>query len=70
MWIDGGTQVFFSTAIALGAMISLGSYNTFNTDFYKSVFIEKAIDGQTLKQYYVLYMKIIILISPSLVKCF
>lgn len=37
VWIDGGTQVFFSAAIAIGAMISLGSYNDFHTDFYKSV---------------------------------
>lgn len=35
VWVDGGTQTFFSTALALGAMTGLGSYNTFNTDFYK-----------------------------------
>lgn len=39
VWIDGGTQVFFSAAVALGVMTSLGSYNTFNTDFYKHTMI-------------------------------
>nr|XP_022345993.1 sodium- and chloride-dependent creatine transporter 1-like isoform X2 [Crassostrea virginica] len=47
VWIDGGTQVFFSTAIALGAMISLGSYNTFNTDFYKRTLIVAGVNSGT-----------------------
>ncbi|XP_078336165.1 sodium- and chloride-dependent creatine transporter 1-like [Crassostrea virginica] len=47
VWIDGGTQVFFSAAIALGAMISLGSYNTFNTDFYKRTLIVAGFNAGT-----------------------
>lgn len=39
--------MFFSAAIAIGAMISLGSYNDFHTDFYKHTMIVAGINSGT-----------------------
>ncbi|KAM9561777.1 sodium- and chloride-dependent GABA transporter 2-like isoform 2-T2 [Salvelinus alpinus] len=38
VWMDAGTQVFFSYAICLGYLTSLGSYNKYNNDCYKDSF--------------------------------
>ncbi|XP_067113843.1 LOW QUALITY PROTEIN: sodium- and chloride-dependent GABA transporter 2-like [Osmerus mordax] len=38
VWMDAGTQIFYSYAISLGFLTSLGSYNHYNNDCYKDCF--------------------------------
>ncbi|WAR26785.1 S6A13-like protein [Mya arenaria] len=47
VWVDGGSQIIFSYAIAFGAMLNLGSYNKFSNNFYRDCVIISTINSCT-----------------------
>ncbi|XP_076804194.1 sodium- and chloride-dependent creatine transporter 1-like isoform X1 [Clavelina lepadiformis] len=47
VWIDAGTQVFFSYAIGLGALAALGSYNVYHNDCFKDCVILAVVNSAT-----------------------
>ena len=47
MWIDAGTQVYFSCCCSFGAILTLGSYNDFHRDFVRDCSILAVINSGT-----------------------
>ncbi|XP_007500337.1 sodium- and chloride-dependent taurine transporter isoform X2 [Monodelphis domestica] len=47
VWIDAGTQIFFSYAICLGAMVSLGSYNNYKYNCYRDCMLLGCLNSGT-----------------------
>ena len=47
VWVDAGTQVFFSYAIALGALTALGSYNPWCHNTYRDCLVLACVNSGT-----------------------
>lgn len=49
MWIEAGTQIFFSYSIGVGTLTVLGSYNKYNNNCYKYALVNELNFGRHIK---------------------